>query len=237
MVTLSSITKRYGSLVAVDAVSFTINKGEFFALLGPNGAGKTTTVKMILDFVRPSSGSITIDGISSKSPLSRARVGYCGENHRIPAHLTGKGYCRRLASLAGMNKKEADEKIRSLMEIVGMTGKETMEAHTYSKGMMQRIALAGALVTDPKLLVLDEPTSGLDPIGIREVRNILEGLRAKGVTVILNSHLLSEVEKICDTAAIMKNGRILVKDRLSAITTGAETLEDVFVRLVKDSHA
>jgi ABC-2 type transport system ATP-binding protein len=237
MIILSALTKRYGSLVAVDNVSFSINKGEFFALLGPNGAGKTTTVKMILDFVRPSSGSIIIDGYSSTDPLSRSSIGYCGENHRIPPHLTGRRYCRRLASLAGMDKNKADAKIDALMELVGMAGKENLEARTYSKGMAQRMALAGALIADPKLLILDEPVSGLDPIGIQEVRTILEGLRAKGVTVVLNSHLLSEVEKICDTAAIMKNGRILVKDRLSAIAGGAETLEDVFVRLVKDSHA
>ena len=236
MVTLSSVTKRYGSLAAVNNVSYTINKGEFFALLGPNGAGKTTTVKMVLDFVRPTAGDISIGGVSSRNPLSRVGVGFCGENHRIPPHLTGKRYCRRLASLAGMERKKAEAKIEALMETVGMTGKENMEARTYSKGMAQRIALAGALVNDPKLLILDEPVSGLDPIGIREVRAILEGLRAKGVTVILNSHLLSEVEKICDTAAIMKNGAILIKDRLSAIAGGSETLEDVFVSLVKGSH-
>jgi ABC-2 type transport system ATP-binding protein len=237
MITLSSVTKRYGAVVAVDGVSFTIEKGEFFALLGPNGAGKTTTVKMILDFVRPTGGAIAIDGVSSRSRLSRVRVGYCGENHRIPPHLTGRGYCRRLASLAGLGKKDADARIEALVETVGMTGKENAEARTYSKGMVQRMALAGALVCDPKLLILDEPVSGLDPIGIRDVRTILESLRTKGVTIILNSHLLSEVEKICDTAAIMKNGRILVKDKLSDIAGGAETLEDVFVRVIKDSHA
>jgi len=237
MVSLTSVTKYYRSLAAVDAVSLTIEKGEFFALLGPNGAGKTTTIKMILDFVRPTSGAIAIGGLSSRNPLARVGIGYCGENHRIPPHLTGRSYCQRIASLAGMDKKTAENKVDELMEIVGMKGKETLESRAYSKGMMQRVTLAGALVADPKLLILDEPTSGLDPIGIREVRIILENLRAKGVTVILNSHLLSEVEKICDTAAIMKNGRILVKDRLSAIAGGAETLEDVFVRLIKDPHA
>ena len=237
MVSLSSVTKNYRSLVALDAVSLTIEKGEFFALLGPNGAGKTTTIKMILDFIRPTSGAIAIGGVSSRNSLARVGIGYCGENHRIPPHLTGQNYCERIASLAGMEKKPAEKKIEELMETVGMTGKETLESRAYSKGMMQRVALAGALVADPKLLILDEPTSGLDPIGIREVRIILENLRVKGVTVILNSHLLSEVEKICDTAAIMKNGKILVKDRLSAIAGGAETLEDVFVRLIKDPHA
>ena len=124
-----------------------------------------------------------------------------------------------------------------MIERMGMAGKEKMEARTYSKGMVQRIALGSALIADPTLLILDEPVSGLDPIGIREVRQILEGLRESGVTIILNSHFLSEVEKTCDTAAIMNKGRILVKDKLSAIVGGGESLEDVFVRLVKDGHA
>jgi ABC-2 type transport system ATP-binding protein len=237
MVTLSYVTKKYGQVLAVDSVSYTINKGEFFALLGPNGAGKTTTVKMLLDFVRPTSGTIAIDGVSSENPLARANVGYCAENHHIPPHLTGRQYLRRVASLAGMSKQEANLRIASMIETVGMTGKDGLEARTYSKGMTQRIALAGALLGDPKLLILDEPVSGLDPLGIREVRHILEGLRARGVTVILNSHLLSEVEKTCDTAAIMNKGKILIKDRLGSIVTGAETLEDVFVRYVKEPHA
>ncbi len=237
MVVMTSVTKKYRSCVAVDAVSLHIEKGEFFALLGPNGAGKTTTVKMLLDLVRPTRGAITINGVSSNDPRARRSVGYCGENHRIPPHLTGRQYLRRVASLLGIPKHEAKEKIATLVERVGMTGKESLESRTYSKGMSQRIALAAALIGEPALLILDEPVSGLDPVGIREVRNILEGLRPKGVTMILNSHLLSEVEKTCDTAAIMGNGRILIKDRLSAITGGGETLEEVFVRIVKEPHA
>jgi ABC-type multidrug transport system, ATPase component len=237
MVTLNSVTKKYGPLTAVDNVSYTIGKGEYFALLGPNGAGKTTTVKMLLDFVRPSSGVITIGGVPCMCPVARMGVGYCAENHRIPRHLTGLQYLRRVASLAGLQKKDAELKAEAMIERVGMAGKEKLEARTYSKGMVQRIALGSALITDPTLLILDEPVSGLDPIGIREVRQILEKLRESGITIILNSHFLSEVEKTCDTAAIMDKGRILIKDKLSAIVSGGESLEDVFVRLVKDGHA
>jgi ABC-2 type transport system ATP-binding protein len=237
MVSLASVTKRYGALTAVDNVSYTIGKGEYFALLGPNGAGKTTTVKMLLDFVRPTSGSITIGGVPCTCSVARVGVGYCAENHRIPKHLTGLQYLRRVAVLAGLSKKDARLKAEAMIERMGMAGKEKMEARTYSKGMVQRIALGSALINDPKLLILDEPASGLDPIGIREVRQVLEGLRDSGVTIILNSHFLSEVEKTCDTAAIMNKGRILIKDKLSAIVSGGESLEDVFVRLVKDGHA
>ena len=237
MVTLTSVTKKYGNVVAVNDISFTIDKGEYFALLGPNGAGKTTIVKMLLDFKRPTNGTVTINGLSSLDAMARVGVGYCAENHKIPPHLSARQYLLRIAALSGIEKKEADKKVDELIETVGMAGKDKLKAGTYSKGMVQRIALAGAIMGDPKLLILDEPVSGLDPIGIREVRSILEGLRSKGVTLILNSHLLSEVEKTCDSAAIINKGKILVKDRLSSIITGKETLEDVFVRVVKDSNA
>jgi ABC-2 type transport system ATP-binding protein len=237
MVILNSVTKKYGSVSAVDTVSYTIAQGEYVALLGPNGAGKTTTVKMLLDFVRPTSGTITIGGVPSTCPLARKNVGYCAENHRIPKHLTGLQYLLRIADLSGMSKADAKQKASAIVELVGMAGKEKMESKTYSKGMTQRIALGAALIADPKLLILDEPISGLDPIGIREIREILESLRATGITLVLNSHLLSEVEKTCDTAAIMNKGTILIKDKLSALIAGGETLEEVFVRLVKDGHA
>jgi ABC-2 type transport system ATP-binding protein len=237
MITFNSVTKNYGTLTAVDAVSYTIERGEYFALLGPNGAGKTTTVKMLLDFVRPTSGAITIGGVPSSCPIARKDVGYCAENHRIPGHLSAMEYLRRVGELSGMSKQDAKLKAAAIIERVGMEGKEKLEARTYSKGMTQRIALGGALIADPKLLILDEPVSGLDPIGIREVREILESLKSLGTTVVLNSHLLSEVEKTCDTAAIMSKGKILIKEKLSSIISGGETLEDVFVRLVKDGHA
>jgi ABC-type multidrug transport system ATPase subunit len=130
MISLTSVTKRYGPLIAVNDVSCTIEKGEFFALLGPNGAGKTTTVKMLLDFVRPDSGTITIDGVSSAKAFARTGVGFCAENHRIPPHLTGLTYLRRIAELRGMKRGEADGVLENIIATVGMTGKETMQART-----------------------------------------------------------------------------------------------------------
>jgi ABC-2 type transport system ATP-binding protein len=238
MITFTSVTKKYGSgALAVDDVSFAVGDGEFFALLGPNGAGKTTLVKILLDFVKPTRGSVSLGGISSTMPLSRQGVGYLAENLKIPLYLSGQTFLERQAELCGMAKNDAKNRIAGLLDTVGMNGKEKAAVRTYSKGMMQRIGLAGAMLCGPKVLVLDEPVSGLDPLGIRDVRRIMEGLRQKGVTVILNSHMLSEVEKICDTAAIINKGKIVLKDKISSIVREGETLEDVFVRTIEGPHA
>jgi len=233
MIELHEVTKRYGSLTAVDRISFSVAKGEYFSLLGPNGAGKTTIVKMLLDFTRPTSGTLSVNGISSKDPACRTALGYLAENPRIPPNLTGWQYLHRCAELLGMRRSEATEQSGKIVELIGMKGREHTKASTYSRGMIQRFGLGAALTGNPKLLILDEPTSGLDPIGIREIRQLLESLKHQGMTILLNSHLLSEVEKICDTAAIINSGKLLLKDSISSIIQDGETLEDVFVRLVK----
>jgi len=233
MIELKKVTKRYGSLTAVDDVSFSVKAGESFALLGPNGAGKTTIVKLLLDFTRPTAGSLTINGIPTSKAECRTAIGYLAENHRIPAGLSGWQYLLRCAELLDINRAAAKEQCRRIVEQIGMQGREHGKSGTYSKGMIQRFGLGAALVGAPRLLILDEPTSGLDPIGIRETRLLLESLKEQGMTIFLNSHLLSEVEKICESAAIINRGRLLVKDSISAIVRDGETLEDVFVRLVK----
>ena len=233
MIELNSVTKRYGSLAAVDNVSFSVKTGEYFALLGPNGAGKTTIVKMLLSFTRPTSGSLAIKGLSSTHATCRTAVGYLAENHHIPPYLSGWQYLQRCTELLDMSRSEAMDQCRRIVELIGMQGREYTKVNTYSKGMIQRFGLGAALLGNPKLLILDEPTSGLDPIGIREIRLLLESLKHQGMTIFLNSHLLSEVEKICDTAAIINRGRLLVKDSISVIVMDGDTLEDVFVRLVK----
>jgi len=233
MIDLNNVTKRYESLTAVDDVTFSVKKGEYFALLGPNGAGKTTIVKMLLDFTRPTSGSISLGSIPSTQAECRQSIGYLAENHHIPPSLSGWQYLLRCAELLDVSRSEAIDQCRHIVERIGMQGRENTKVGTYSKGMVQRFGLGAALMGDPKLLILDEPTSGLDPIGIREMRQLLESLKAQGITIFLNSHLLSEVEKICDTAAIINRGKLLVKDAIRNIVKDGETLEDVFVRLVK----
>ena len=233
MIELNTATKRYDSLLAVDNVSFSVKPGEYFALLGPNGAGKTTIVKMLLDFTRPTSGSLSLNGLPSTNEVCRTAVGYLAENHHIPAYLSGWQYLQRCAELLDMSRSDAMDQCRRIVELIGMQGREHSKANTYSKGMIQRFGLGAALIGNPKLLILDEPTAGLDPIGIREIRLLLESLEQQGMTVFLNSHLLSEVEKICDTAAIINHGALLVKDKISTIVKDGETLEDVFIRFVK----
>jgi len=233
MIELNAVTKQYGSFTAVDDISFSVKTGEYFALLGPNGAGKTTIVKMLLDFTQPTSGSLSISSIPSTQATSRTAIGYLAENHHIPPHLSGWQYLQRCAELLNINRSDATDQCRRIVKQIGMEGRENTKANTYSKGMIQRLGMGAALLGNPKLLLLDEPTSGLDPIGIREIRQLLESLKDQGMTIFLNSHLLSEVEKICDNAAIINQGRLLVKDNIAALIKNGDTLEDVFVRLVK----
>lgn len=233
MIELNHATKHYGALAAVEDVSFSVKPGEYFALLGPNGAGKTTIVRMLLDFTRPTSGTLSIGGLPSTQAEARIGVGYLAENFHIPPYLSGWQYLERCADLLNIGKPEAADQCRSMVELIGMQGREHSLSGTYSKGMLQRFALGGALLGNPRLLILDEPTSGLDPIGIREIRELLERLKLDGMTILLNSHLLSEVEKICDTAAIINHGQLIVKDAITAIASHGDTLEDVFVRLVR----
>jgi ABC-2 type transport system ATP-binding protein len=233
MIELKAVTKRYASLAAVDNVSFSIREGEYFALLGPNGAGKTTIVKMLLDFTQPTSGSLSINGLPSTQAASRTAIGYLAEDHHIPPHLSGWQYLQRCAELLDMRRSTAMEQCRHIVDLMGMLGREHTKISTYSKGMIQRFGLGAALLGNPKLLILDEPTTGLDPIGIRDIRRLLESLKEQGMTIFLNSHQLSEVEKICDNAAIINHGKLMVKDSLSRLLKDGDTLEDVFVRYVK----
>lgn len=232
MIVLDAVTKKFGNLTAVDTVSYQIKKGEFFALLGPNGAGKTTIIRMLLGFIQPTSGRITIKGVPSCETRARKNIGYIAEQHMIPPFLSGFEYLFRHASLIGLSGKKARLEIERVVEVVSMTGRDKKKSAGYSKGMKQRIGFASALIGTPELLILDEPVSGLDPMGIRDVRNIIDTLKQDEITIVLNSHLLSEVEKTCDTAAIMHKGKIIVKDSINRIIAGGESLEDVFVKHV-----
>jgi ABC-2 type transport system ATP-binding protein len=216
----------------VQDLTLSIPPGEAFALLGPNGAGKTTTVKMLLDFVRPSAGAARLDGRPASDPLSRRNVGYLPENPVIPGHLTGAEYLTLHGGLHGKRGTDLKERVWASLARVKLQDEGNMATGKYSKGMAQRLGLAAALLAGPRVLILDEPTSGLDPRGIHEVRVLLEELKAAGVTIFLNSHFLSEVEKLCTTVAIIDKGRLVAHDTLANLCREGETLEQVFLRVV-----
>jgi ABC-2 type transport system ATP-binding protein len=195
---------------ALDNVSLQVSTGEIFALLGPNGAGKTTFIRILLSLVRPSAGRASMLGVDIPNTAVRSRIGFLPENHRFPGFLTGEHVLRLFGKLGGVSESDLKKRIPILLDLVGMTQWRTMKVRTYSKGMLQRLGLAQAMINDPELLFLDEPTDGVDPVGRKEIRDILRALKAQGKTIFLNSHLLSEVEAISDRVAILDKG-VLVR--------------------------
>nr|MBN2278212.1 ABC transporter ATP-binding protein [candidate division Zixibacteria bacterium] len=212
---IQNLSKRFSGGVggrpiqALSDVSLEVAKGEIFGLLGPNGAGKTTLVKILLGSLHPNGGTASINGHEINSWKARRRIGYLPENHRFPSYMTGFQFLQCYGGMTGMSKKEIKTAADNLLELVGMTQWRDTRIRKYSKGMMQRLGLAQALINDPWLIFLDEPTDGVDPIGRHEIRNILLDLKKSGKTVFLNSHLLAEVETICDKVAILDKGKMI----------------------------
>jgi ABC-2 type transport system ATP-binding protein len=213
----SDLGKRYGRHVALEGLSLSIAPGEVVGLLGPNGAGKTTTVKILLGLVSATSGSARIFDVPVTDPAARRDVGYLPEQFRFPAWLTGAELLDLHGRLAGVDAEHRRARAGEVLELVGLTGREHTRIGSYSKGMTQRIGLAQALVGDPRLVLLDEPTSALDPLGRRDVRDLVRHLRTQGVAVLLNSHLLSEVELMCDRVAIVDRGHVIRQGRLDEL--------------------
>lgn len=206
---LRYVEKRYGRKVhALKGVSLKVARGEVFGLLGPNGAGKSTLVKILMTVVRPTRAEGTVLGLPMATKEALRRVGYLPENHRFPKYLTGRQVLDFFAALSGAPRSARRKRIPELLEVVGMTEWADQKVGRYSKGMMQRVGIAQALSADPDLVVLDEPTDGVDPVGRREIRDVLLRLRGEGKTVFINSHLLSELEMICDRVAIMVSGQV-----------------------------
>jgi ABC-2 type transport system ATP-binding protein len=216
--------KAYGHKVALQHVDLTVEQGEVFGFLGPNGAGKTTTVKILLGLVHPTSGSASLFGRAAGEPAARSRVGYLPENFRFHDWMTGAGLLDFHGRLAGLSVAERKERIPHVLEQVGLAGRGGDKIRSYSKGMTQRIGLAQAIIHEPDLVLLDEPTSALDPVGRREVRDLIRGLQARGMTVFLNSHLLSEVEMVCDRVAIVDRGQVVRSGRLDDLMGGVPEL-------------
>jgi ABC-2 type transport system ATP-binding protein len=218
------LRKEYGRKVALHGLDLTVAAGEVFGFLGPNGAGKTTTVKILLGLVQPTSGSARIFGRAAGEAEARRKVGYLPENFRFHDWLTGTALLEFHGRLAGMSLADLRERIPSVLDRVGLSGRGGDRIRSYSKGMTQRIGLAQAIIHEPDLVLLDEPTSALDPVGRREVRDLIRSLRERGMTVFLNSHLLSEVEMVCDRVAIVDRGRVVRSGRLDELLAGLPEL-------------
>jgi ABC-2 type transport system ATP-binding protein len=218
------LRKEFGANIAVRGLDLEVQQGEVFGFLGPNGAGKTTSIKMFLDLVHPTSGKVHILGRPSSDSKIRAKVGFLPEHFRFHDWLTAYEFLTLHGQLYGISTRDLAARIEELLDLVGLTPYQNNQLRTYSKGMLQRIGLAQALLNRPILIFLDEPTSGLDPVGRRLVRDIIRTLREQGSTVFLNSHLLSEIEITCDRVAFIKHGEVLRISTLAHMVDGETTL-------------
>jgi len=203
----SGLAKRYGRIEALSGVDLSVEEGELVGLLGPNGAGKSTLVKIAVGLVGPTAGAAEVCGVRAGSRPARTSIGYLAELFRFPGWYTADELLRLHQRLASSTGGEVER--RELLELVGLTDARDRKVEAMSKGMAQRLGIAQALVGNPRLLLLDEPTSALDPAGRRTVRQLLERLRERGVAVLLNSHLLSEVELVCDRVVIISRGKVV----------------------------
>jgi len=220
----SGLRKEYGAKVAVADLSLTVQRGEIFGFLGPNGAGKTTAVKMLLGLIAPTAGAGRILGRPLSDIEVRRRIGFLPEHFRFYDWLTARELLRYHGKLLGMTDAACKRQIPQLLDLVGLIRHADQRLKTFSKGMLQRVGLAQALLNDPELVFLDEPTSGLDPIGRRMVRDVIRHLREKGCTVFLNSHLLGEVEITCDRVAFIREGVVVRTASLGQLVQGETTV-------------
>jgi ABC-2 type transport system ATP-binding protein len=205
---------------AVNGISLQVARGTTFGLLGPNGAGKTTFVKMLLSAVHPTGGTARIFDRPVSEPEARRPIGYLPENHRFPTYFTGAGMLDFYASLSGVESARRAKLIPEMLEKVGLEGWGDMRIGKYSKGMLQRLGLAQAIIHSPRLLILDEPSDGVDPVGRRHIREILGELERQGVTIFINSHLLVEVELFCREVAILRKGKVALQGEVKTLTSG-----------------
>ena len=214
---------RKEQITALNGFTLSVDSGQIFSLLGPNGAGKTTFIKILLSLTHATTGRASILEKELPNVEVKARTGYLPENHRYPGYLSGEDVLRFLGGLGGVPRPILESRIPPLIDLVGMSQWRTMKVKKYSKGMMQRLGLAQALINDPELVFLDEPTDGVDPVGRKDIRDILKNLKSQGKTIFLNSHLLSEVELISDRVAILDKGKLLKVGTVDELTsTGSQ---------------
>jgi ABC-2 type transport system ATP-binding protein len=218
-ITAIGLVKDYRKIRALSGLSLEVERGEIFGFLGPNGAGKTTFIKIILGLVLPTAGMAEVMGSSAGNREVRSEIGYLPENMRLHGFLKGREFLDLAGKLYGLSRRDRERNAWQYLNRLGLSEDAERPLREYSKGMLQRIGIAQALMHDPDLLLLDEPTSGLDPIGTKDVRDIILDEKKKGKTIFINSHLLSEIERTCDRVAILHEGRIVKSGKLSELST------------------
>jgi ABC-2 type transport system ATP-binding protein len=226
IISINNVTKEFSSksfskdkIIALNDFSLNVEKGEIFGILGPNGAGKTTLIKILLGIVFPTRGDVKVFDRNISDESYKKKIGYLPENHKFPNYLNAEQILYYFGMLGGMSKINVEKKSGEYLKMVGMDKWKKLKIKKYSKGMMQRLGLAQALMNNPELVFLDEPTDGVDPIGRKEIRDILLNFKTEGRTIFLNSHLLSEVELICDRVAILNKGQLIKEGKVDEITT------------------
>jgi ABC-2 type transport system ATP-binding protein len=237
VITLSSLTKRYGAFTAVDGVDLTIRKGELFGFLGPNGAGKTTTFRMIAGIILPTSGRIEIGGIDlGRQPLvAKRRLGYIPDRPFVYDKITGAEFLRFVAALYGAHDRSLERRIDELFDLFELVPWKDQLTESYSHGMRQKLIIASAFVHRPEVIVVDEPMVGLDPKGARLLKDLFREYVNRGGTILMSTHTLEVAEGMCDRIAIMQSGRILARGTIAELreqtASGDSSLEDLFLRL------
>lgn len=230
------LVKRYGDKIAVDEVSFEVHSGEIFGFLGPNGAGKTTTIKMIVGLLQPSSGTVKVAGFDVQTQPMQAKTisGYVPDEPNLYAKLSARELLRFVGDLYGMERRQVERRSEELLRLFSLSDAADDSIDSYSHGMQQKIALAVALVHDPKVLVLDEPTVGLDPKSARLIKDLLRQMAGRGAAIFLSTHILEIAERMCDRIGIINQGRLIAvgtMDELRALGRGETSLEDIFLGL------
>jgi ABC-2 type transport system ATP-binding protein len=240
MLELTSVSKSYRSIPAVEDVSFVLRAGEILGYLGPNGSGKSTTVKMVMGMIRPTKGKVLFDGRNIHDDLAsyRVRLGYVPEEAQVYTHLSGLEYLQLVGRLRGIEERLLDYKARTLLQLLSLEAAQYSTLSDYSKGMKQRVLIAAALLHDPQLIVFDEPLSGLDAVSARLFKDMLILLSAEGKAILYISHVLEVVERVCSRVIVLANGKVVADAPPGDLIrlTSLPTLESVFAELVKQTN-
>jgi ABC-2 type transport system ATP-binding protein len=236
IIQIDNVTVHYGKKMVLDHISIRVDQGEIFGFLGPNGAGKTTTIKALLGLVFPTSGTVQVNGYDASSVYARAKLGFLPEEASYYRFLSPVEILTFYGRVFNISKRNLKKRISELLSLVGLDAVARNRLSTFSKGMIQKVGLAQALINNPDVLILDEPTSGLDPLARMELRKILEDLNNQGKTLFISSHELSEIELICHSMAIIKSGQIIESGDLKEILrpSGEQSLERFFLKTIQE---